>query len=415
MKAACNQISYSVDIAALAACPNGTTNGWTTCGIDSYSNTSTTVSANIRFNSAEEYALSPDFAAPILCLKMRVKSSSTSGRRLLVIPIVDGRELPDRALYCEYSPTKDSFIDQTIEVPTDNEFSRFKLALSAANNTTTGWGISSLTVITANASPSPANLRTSRIYADRFTAEWDNPSGAVSNQILVLRSIIVPFYAEFTTNYTFEAFSNRNTTTQLTDKFISLYPDFSGVRLYAPTNSSGIVRIGTSDQSGELIFKGLKSYANLLLVMRAQKDKNSNKHHAPVAYISDNTTNIIGRIAATEEKMQHFIVPLDGVPDGASLHIYSCVGDFKSNSDSRLFIDSVGFATIATAEHTEEQTIANTFTSAERQTFRLLERETLYCWQVRSFFADGSKSEWSARQDATTTNKSSGRLWLYLR
>ena len=397
-----------VDIAALAACSTGTTNGWATAGIDSYNESF----ANIRFNANGEYALSPDFGAPVVRIELKLMSSSESGRRLAFVPVRDGEEVHAERLECEYSPNKDTFVDRTIEVPAGCVFSRFKMALTEANGTTTAWGVSSLRVITAG-EPAPASLAVVGVRSDRFTAVWESPSGAVSNEVVVTREVHVPFSADFAVNYDFEKFSNVSTKTELTDKFIGLYPDFDGERLYAPTNSSGVVRIGAADYRGELVFKGYSSYAGLSLVVRAQKGEKA-KHHAPVVWIADGVTNSIGKIEATNE-MQYFILPLNDVPGGEALHIFSCVGDFQTKTDTQLFVDSVGLATRAVPEHDEEQAVARAFASGGRLTIGSLERGTTYRWRVRSFLGDGSATAWSALQEVVTGDEPAGGAAIYLR
>ncbi|MGN0854174.1 MAG: hypothetical protein ACI4R9_01490 [Kiritimatiellia bacterium] len=411
------EVTNVVDIAALAACQTGLTNGWEIAGLDSY--TDSTV--NIRLNATGEYALSPDFGATILRIEMKLHSSCQSGRKLAFIPMRNGEEFPADGLLCDYSPNKDTFVAQTIEVPATNVFSRFKLTLTEANNSSTGWGVSQLSVITSDGSAArgPENLTVARIYADRFTAIWEAPEGAVSNEVVVTREDYVPFSADFIDgyNYTFDKFSNDKTLTDLTDKFVELYPDFSGERLYAPTNSSGIVRLGSSDYRGELVFKGYSDYSGLSLVVCAKKGATA-KYAAPVAWMDESegvtVTNIIGTITATTNAYEHFVIPLDGVPDDEELHIFSCVGDFQTKSNTQLFVDSVGLARRAVAAHTKEVTILRTFTTQSRLTVRSLAPSTIYHWQARSYLGDGSITAWSSRQTAATTDEPPDGLALHI-
>ena len=401
-----------VDVAALAACATGSTNGWMTSGLDSYLSDKP---ANIRFNAGGDYALSPDFGVPVVRLEMKLLSSSQGGRRLAIVPVRDDEEIHAERLVCDYSPTEYTFVARTIEVPADCLFSQFKLMLTEANNTTTAWGVSSLCVVTADESVegAPADLAAVGVRSDRFTAVWTPPPGAVSNEVVVTREVHVPFSADFAVNYDFEKFSNAGTRNELTGKFVGLYPDFAGERLYAPTNSSGIVRIGAADYRGELVFKGWSSYKGLSLVVRAQKGEKA-RHVAPVAWIDGATTNVVGRLAATDE-MQYFAVPLDGVPGGAALHIFSCVGDFQIKTDTQLFVDSVGLAASVVLEHDEEQAVARDFASGGRLTVGSLERGTAYRWRVRSYLGDGSVTDWSALQEVVTGEEPVGGAAVYLR
>ena len=58
--AAAGAATNVVDVAGLAACGSGTTNGWTVAGVTSYAGP-----ANFKLNSKTGYVLSPAFAEPV--------------------------------------------------------------------------------------------------------------------------------------------------------------------------------------------------------------------------------------------------------------------------------------------------------------------------------------------------------------
>ena len=121
------EITNEVDIAALAAAAiDGectTVNGWTLNSLDSYSDKK----PNLRFNKAGEYALSPEFNAPITKFVVEVHSSATNKRCLAFWPKIDGVYSLENAVVWDYTPNKDTFVQQIAEWPNDTVASSFKI------------------------------------------------------------------------------------------------------------------------------------------------------------------------------------------------------------------------------------------------------------------------------------------------
>ena len=144
----------------------------------------------------------------------------------------------------------------------------------------------------------------------------------------------------YSTNYTFDAISNSGKSPrELTDEeIVRAEPGFSVQKVYAATNSVGLLQIGTAKEPGCLAFEGLSSYKGLSLVCIAQSYPLASENHSMlVSWVSGGTTNQFGRVPITDE-MAPYVFSLAGVSKGAQILVQSPV---KNNG--RVLIDSIGF------------------------------------------------------------------------
>ena len=186
----------------------------------------------------------------------------------------------------------------------------------------------------------PTDLTTDSICRDRLTARWTNAAGVVSNALEVIEVFPNAFEADYATNYTFDAISNSGKSPrELTDEeIVRAEPGFSVQKVYAATNSVGLLQIGTAKEPGCLAFEGLSSYKGLSLVCIAQSYPNPSENHSMlVSWVSGGTTNKLDRVPITDE-MAPYVFSLEGVENGAQILVQSPV-----KTSARVLIDSIGF------------------------------------------------------------------------
>jgi len=255
----------------------------------------------------------------------------------------------------------------------------------------------------------PTDLTTDSICRDRLTARWTNAAGVVSNALEVIKVFPNAFEADYATNYTFDAISNSGKTPrELTDEeIVRAEPGFGVQKVYAATNSVGILQIGTAKEPGCLAFEGLSSYKDLSLVCMAQSyPLASENHFMLVSWVSGGTTNKLDRVPITDE-MAPYVFSLKGVSKGAQILVQSPV---KKNG--RVLIDSIGFVRSYTLPYSQTNAVhAAAFPARDSYRVRGLEPLTRYCWRVRGDAAD----DWSEYVTCETTNAAPPPLTIRVR
>ena len=342
-----------VDIAALAACGTGTTNGWTVCGIDSYSDKT----VNIRLNKDGEYVLSPEFPKPIRSLLVTVKSSSVSGRKLAFLPLVD--EVYDTAhqAVCDYSPNKDTYVSQKLDFASDLDFTAFKIDFDDGGGNT-GWGISSLAVITDTPSAaSPPTSLTVKSRASSATLRWLNDGNTVSNLVSLSRILHTPEGGTAVKDYDFEDCVNTGKSeSDMSKAFHELYPDFTSEKLYYPTNETGAIRISTGKANGILTHAGFADCTNLTMEVTAKRYAGDDRmENVSVYWIGDGAvTNVLGAIQVSDE-FSRSLVSIASVPSDTPIHLSNLDG---SKSNRRFLIDRIRILENYAPESTTTNTVA---------------------------------------------------------
>ena len=148
---AAGAVTNEIDIAALAACGTGVTNGWTISGIDSYGDGK----VNVRVNTKDDYLDSPEFSGDVRRLIFKTTSSSQQGRHIVALPTGNlSATDSDTSLVLDYSPNNKTYVERTIEVPAELSFKSFRLALEN-DGSTTAWGFTALSVVTDDPPPRP--------------------------------------------------------------------------------------------------------------------------------------------------------------------------------------------------------------------------------------------------------------------
>ena len=398
-----------VDIAALAACGTGTVNEWTVSGIDSYAD-----KVSVRLNNKGEYLISPDFGATVKAIILKVKSSSKSGRRLAFIPYVNGDYAAKLAVVCEYSPSKDSYVAQTLDFTDVPTTTKFKITLDDPDNGSTGWGISYLAIVLSNPRKfaSPSSVTVDRIHPTAARISWPENEFVASN--LVTISKVSKSDATFSVrdSYDFELCENIGTgdSQDKSDDLSDKYPDFSGEKVYYPGQSSGILRISTGSANGRLTHVGYPDYTGMAVEIVAKRYPTDINCSRISAYYLDAGQQIheIGSIDI-ENDFTTGLIRLDDAPGGAAINIGNLDG-FKSNR--RFVIDRIRFL----SDYTHSVTTTNvvqTVLAAGNSNCRIhgLSRRTEYLATVSAIDERGNVAKASAPTSFTTTEKDPGMLF----
>ena len=419
-----------IDIAALAAATNqftseckiATTNGWTLCDIDSYSEKNGAANIRINRNVKDEYIDSPTFYHPIIRIELKVKSSGQTGRKLALIPIYNGSPTADTNLWarCEYSPTKDTYVPQTNFFPRSAEVHAFRMALDDGGGST-GWGVSMITIITDD-SPQltpPSELHADNIKGTRFALSWTNPENAVSNRIAVSHIKAFAESGRILDSYDFMSLTNTSknandngvydkSTLQMID-----YPAFSGTNIYAAGFSTGVVQISSPDHQGYLrydftsIRNTLDEVANVSMLVSAKKHSTdvtgTGIWNLEVTQFDDDdtasqTTNVV---LDSEFPTSPYSI-LIKEPLACKSVVLRPSGTRATNR--RILIDTIAFIRDYVSAHAETNLVKTAFKSdSTTYSVRGLSPRTEYVATITAFDAEGNESS-PSEPLAVTTN-----------
>lgn len=401
------EVTNEVDLAALAACGTGTTNGWTVTGIDSYSDGKT----NIRLNAGADYVLSEVFSAPIIRFAVKIKSSAQAARKLAFIPLIDGAYADEAAIRWDYSPNNDTYVSQTATWPTNATVTAFKIGFDNGGGST-GWGISQLLVITEDASlpETPQNLR---FLNNRLTSqgrlEWDEAANATEYELAVDRldqtaassgTLVCRCDVAFFEN-------SRSSTKDMTSAFLASNLWFGANAVYAPTNTRAIAQLGNSSERGALICNAVTERRDdYYLRFRAMRYTTpSGKHdsdYCSFGWLPDPyTTNVFASITLGDEFQWHGIPvgPVQTITDGQSPAGLLVNADGNKTEHRVLFTDFELYdgysAGVTNVTRIAAATVAGNAICCREHGIELETGKT-YIFRVRSRNANGQTSEYSA-------------------
>lgn len=393
-----------IDIAALSACGTGTTNGWTMSGIDSYAGPT-----SVRVNSKEDYLISPDFDANIKSVIIKVKSSATSGRRLIIIPCVNGEYSVDLAIACTYSPNDNSYVPQSLDFRTAPRTTQFKIAMED-NGAKTAWGISYLAVVTSGVI-SPTKITVDKIHGTDVRVSWLESGVAASNLVAISKVSVTDTTFSIRDSYDFELCENSGTggTQDRASDLHEKYPTFSGTKIYFPAQSSGILRISTGDEKGCLTHCGYPDYSGMAIEITGKRySSDKNCKNISVYYLdSEQQVREIGAMDVNEEFSTERIL-LSGVPGGTAINI----GNLDSSKTERRFlIDRIRFLSDYIPGATTTNIVQTAIiTGASSCRIHGLSRSTEYFVTVSAIDASGSIAKPSDPTYFTTAEKDVGTL-----
>lgn len=404
-------ITNVVDIAAMADCGTGVTNGWTVSGIDSYAD-----KVSLRFNDSGEFVQSPDFKVNVKKVLLKFKSSSQAGRRLAFYPLLDGKYPQDAATYFNYSPNKDTYVSKEIDLTHGPVATGFKLTLQELANSATGWGISYLAIVTETPTvfTSPEKLFAGNLSAHAATVSWKHNVFVASNLVVVTTVTNKPGTMSVKSNYDFLLCQNllANDSQEKSKELAIKYPEFSAYKVFYPALSGGQLRISTGSENGRLTHKGYADYSKLYLEVEAKRYAGDNKMEKIYAYYIDDAqhTNTIGTISIGDEFTTGRI-PLAGTPGGVAINLGNLDG-YKSNR--RFIVDHIRFLEENGKGESVTVVVKNEVV-ANGDSIRLtrLQRNTTYTVTVTAIDENGKLANNSTTQTFTTAERNGGMMLRY--
>ena len=360
-----------------------------------YHETKFTASGEMQITKQNAFIQSPTFEFAITSISISARNAGAeTSRDLKIVPLTSSGTALDPI---NITPTsiKDSSID--IAFPAEEQIKSFKIT------STSGSGniyIKSAVISGVPILEAPKNLATSEIYRDRFSASWTPDAAATTHKIEVTKKIETPFTAQYTTNYVLSALQNTGGSSKdITDSISSSLPEFEGQSIYIPSNTVGVVQIGSTTKAGVLVLPPQESYENLKLVIRAKYCDNDPAHEEmPIYYISDDVTNKITEVEF-KNAFEIKVVDLLNIPSNTRIALTS-----PDHNDKRFQIDLLGFATETKEAVSSTELVISTTVKTPHYTAKALEPDTEYSWSVISYGEDGATSKRTQWQSVTTNN-----------
>ena len=334
-----------------------------------------------------------EFAITSILITARKATDKTS-RNMMIAPISDAN-----LENIDVTPTSADYALIEAKLPAEEHIQTFEII-----NTN---GIGSIYIKSAVISgvpilETPRDLQASEIYCDRFTASWTPDAAATTHKIEITKKVETPFTAQYTTNYVLSALQNTGSSSKdITSTISSSLPEFDGQSIYIPSNTAGVIQIGSTTKAGVLILPPQESYANLKLVIRAKYCDNDPAHEEmPIYYISGDVTN---KITEVEFKNTFEINVVDlqefKIPANARIALTS-----PDHNDKRFQIDLLGFATETKEAESFTELVISKALNTPHYTAKALEPNTEYSWSVISYGEDGATSKRTEWQSVSTNN-----------
>ena len=286
-----------------------TSEGWEVCGLDRYTDNGLT-----RFNTQNEYAISPEFKDVVTQVVMRVKSSNASMTRYLTLTPID----PSSGARPQTAAASTSLTNQTFAWALSEGVRRFRLQNDTGLGNA-GWGVSELTVYTARIDP-PSGLRDDPLYCDAFLAGWDAVPQAVRYEVKCVSVTRTPPRYGTVASWDFSTLTNTYGSTrdfeQLLVKFPDLLGNLSGSNVCMQAYESGHIQIGKGDNLGLLALPCQASGDGLTGILCAWKYPDGAKTTLPIYFIRDGVTNDLATLEITNDKTEYsFPLPDDLATD----------------------------------------------------------------------------------------------------
>lgn len=360
-----------------------------------YHETKFTASGEMQITKQNAFIQSPTFEFAITSISISAKNAGdTTTRDLNIIPVINNDITLD---HIDITPTSTTYSSIDITIPAEEQIKSFKIT------STSGSGniyIKSAVISGVPILEAPKDLATYEIYRDRFSASWTPDAAATTHKIEVTKKIETPFTAQYTTNYVLSALQNTGGNSKdITDSISSSLPEFEGQSIYIPSNTVGVVQIGSTTKAGVLVLPPQGSYENLKLVIRAKYCDNDPTHEEmPIYYISGDVTNKITEVEF-KNAFEIKVVDLLNIPSNTRIALTS-----PDHNDKRFQIDLLGFATETKEAVSSTELVISTTVKTPHYTAKALEPDTEYSWSVISYGEDGATSKRTQWQSVTTNN-----------
>ena len=363
-----------------------------------YSETTYNKDGEMYISKQGAFVQSPtfEFAITSVLITARHTNTSTDRHDFKLIPITDeGTELDS----IDITPNStDVYSAINVKTPAEEHVCCFRLTCTSGrygNIYIKSAVISGIPILEA-----PKDLATSEIYRDRFSASWTPDAAATTHKIEVTKKVETPFTAQYTTKYDLSGLQNTSgSSKEITNYQNSSLPNFEGQSIYIPSNTVGVVQIGSTTKAGILALPPQESYENLKLVIRAKYCDNDPAHEEmPIYYISGDVTNKITEVEF-KNAFEIKVVDLLNIPSNTRIALTS-----PEHNDKRFQIDLLGFATETKEAVSSTELVISTTVKTPHYTAKALEPNTEYSWSVISYGKDGATSKRTQWQSVTTNN-----------
>ena len=378
----------SFDVLEWAAVSTGVTSeGWEVCGLDRYAD-----NGQVRFNTQDDHAVSPEFKDVVTQVVMRVKSSNASMTRYLTLTPID----PSSSARPQTAAASTSLTNQTFVWALSEGVRRFRLQNDTGQGNA-GWGVSGLTVYTARIDP-PGGLRDDPLYCDAFLAGWDAVPKAVRYEVEYVSVTRTPPQYETVASWDFSTLTNTYGSTrdlcQLQEKFPDLLGNLSGSNVCMQAYESGYIQIGKGDYLGLLALPCQASGDGLTGILCAWKYPDDAKTTLPICFVWNGVTNDLATLEITKEKTEYRFPLPDDLATDCILLSSTTNGLSHKNKNGRVRVER--FAVVS--GYVPGSATTNEFTSAGTRATEKLVKGLVsgeWMWAVRSFDAGGRDSPWS--------------------
>ncbi len=373
-----------VDLAALAACGSGTTNGWAVSSLTNYTSANAPFNPNIRFKTGASYAKSPDLGGYIRRVEFDYRSSSTEGKRLLVA------DEKDALLHtCEYAKlsSKGAFTNCVVEIANPNV--RGIIFKYGDGGMQTIWSLANLKIITESDFIAVTNGAAMRL-------KWYNSSDVVSNRVDIFR---IKQVSRGETNivhrYDFSQLKTDYAYRESADTISIIFNGrLHGSTLYLAKDKPGILQISNSDTHGVLLIKCPEKNAYSHLRIAVCRPDNETKESFPLSWVQDAMTNTFANITLTDSFVTNYI------PLNAALgKDWLCLNAVDKKPGPRVLVSDIAFVTIKEPAYNNTNVCSKIVENAAFLDVKDLMPRRAHYFTVTTFTSDGSStvsepSEW---------------------
>lgn len=364
-----------------------TSEGWEVSGLDRYSDNGPT-----RFNTQDEYAISPEFKDVVTQVVMRVKSSNASMTRYLTLTPID----PSSGARPQTVAANKSLNNQTFAWALSEGVRRFRLQNDTGQGNA-GWGVSELTVYTARIDP-PSGLRDDPLYCDAFLVGWDVVPQAVRYEVKYVSVTRTPPQYGTVASWDFSTLTNTYGSTRDLDQLQVKFPDvlgnLSGSNVCIQAYESGHIQIGKGDNLGLLALPCQASGDGLTGILCAWKYPDGAKTTLPIYFVRDGVTNDLASLEITNDKTEYRFPLPDDLATDCILLSSTTNGLSQKDKNGRVRVER--FAVVS--GYIPGTATTNEFPSVgTRATAKLVKglASGEWMWAVRSFDAEDRDSLWS--------------------
>ncbi len=342
---------------------------------------------------------SPQFDFAITSMTIRVHTTGSCTRNLIVTPIRHGLPLAHHAReFTGILQNADSELSVAWPIADQADGVELKSTKGAQNLYLLSAAISGVRHVAA-----PTNLHADGIYGRSLTISWTNPEEAVGNIVYTSRIRTYPRQGTTEAEYDFSQFSNQSgNPMEITADFTSEIPSFSGSSLvYLPARSAAAIQISRDSEKGYLVHRGFSDCSNMSVIVSCRVPTDEHGKTFGIGYVSaTGTTNEFAAFSMSTSYTTN-AVSATGVPDGAPI-IFNTQG---SASKRVVRIDYIAFIRDYIPARTTTNAVPAVYTAASPATVQGLKPDSLYTIYVTAVDSEGNESPPSERVEIQTSSR----------